>query len=175
MNNNQPLIEYGSKPWYLKVIPYEELTYHSYYNLEDIIYRLQSRTEKEKWIRLRGIFSSKSRDFEGKVMRDSFNISRISSRPSWYQAQAIGTMRSDFNHTTIEVQLRPRIMGAVMLTLGILYLFLVIGTRNHYSSDSLLFLIAPVVMIILFIGFFKYQSKKTKQLMKEVFGTDPKK
>lgn len=175
MSNNQPLIEYGSKPWYLKLLPFENLTYHSIYNIEEIIYRLQSRTEKEKWIRLKGIFSSKTLDFEGKVERNSFNISRISSRPSWYQAQALGTMRSDFNHTTIEVQIRPRIMGGIMLILGIIYFVFVIGSRNYYEADSIILLIAPVIMIIIFIVFLRYQTNRTKRLFKEIFGTDPNK
>ena len=79
-SNNQPLIEYSKPPFYMKLIPYEELTFHVDLRPEEIIERLQHRTEKEQFIRMKGMLASSShRTFEGRIEIDTFNISRIAT------------------------------------------------------------------------------------------------
>ena len=93
---NQPLIEYGKKPFYMKLLPYEQLTYQVNFKPEEIINRLQRHTEEESYFRFKGILSSNNhRDFEGTVKLNSFNISRIVTKSKIPQIQAIGTVRGD--------------------------------------------------------------------------------
>jgi len=143
---------------------------------EEIMNRLQLRTENEKFFRFRGILSNgKHRDFEGEIDRNSFNISRIATERKTPQIQAIGTVRGDLNHTVVEVSLQPRKMTLISILISFIFITILLGYefQDNSSFNYITILIFMPIAIGIFIFNFKQQSRKTKNLFEEIFGTKP--
>ena len=161
----------------MNFLPFLNIIYKSKLNEDEIIKRLNELIEPKKILR-NGIFVDVSTKlYEGKIIENKFNINRIISYNNSFLPRIIGTFKYVNFDLVINVKMRLHffvlIFTIIWFTIiGLTFLGLLVMSFSNFTP--LVFL--PFGLLLFFyvitIGFFNYESNKTKKDLKLLFEAD---
>ncbi len=155
----------------MKYLPFENITYRTKLEPEEIQKRINEVVEPKKTFRMTGIFGRRNhKPYEGSINGNSFSIMRIISYRNSFLPIINGIIEKDFNGNKINVKMRLNIFimvfmfiwfaGVVIRCISVLASGFKFGS-NSFEPMSLI----PFGMIIfgyaLVTGAFKYESNKS--------------
>ncbi|WP_338814353.1 hypothetical protein V9L05_03175 [Bernardetia sp. Wsw4-3y2] len=165
----------------MKYLPYENLTYKTHLSKEEILKRLNNKTEPEQWIRMSGVFSSgKHKEYEGVINENSFKISRIIGYRNSFLPRIEGKIEEGKGSTLIHIKMRLHTFVLVFLVIWLSVMFIaatfLITTFSRevsHQSISSLASFTPFLMIIIIsivtILAFHYEGNKSKEFFQNLF------
>ncbi len=159
------------------LIPYYKSVFKSALAKEEIVRRINSRTEPERLFRRRGLLASNkgSKEYEGVVTNSGFKICRINKRKKSNAAVLIGDLSSSNQYTTVKVKMRLN-----LIILAILPIWILVFSRMFFKNGDFLSLqtefdiatILPLVFVLfIYISItasFHFNLKKDFKFLKEV-------
>ncbi|MCC7452646.1 MAG: hypothetical protein IT222_00660 [Crocinitomix sp.] len=160
----------------MKYLPSENITYKSKLKEDEIIKRLSETVEPEKLIRFSFFSKSASKYYEGYVDGQTFSMRRIISYRNSFIPKITGLIEPDFDGTTIRVKMRLHIFVIVFLCIWCGGVGLAFITTLAYSFSNFEFNPATIFLFIMLLFLytltmvgFKYESKKSKKHLQDVF------
>lgn len=159
------------------LIPYYKCVFKSALAKEEILRRINSRTEAEKMFRRRGLLASNklSKEYEGEVTTSSFKISRINKRKKSNAAVLIGDLSSSNQYTTVKVKMRLNLIILAILPIWIIIFSQMFFRNGEFLSFQTEFNIGTILpyVFVLFIyisitASFHFNLNKDFKFLKEV-------
>jgi hypothetical protein len=156
----------------MKYLPFEHLIYKTDLTEKEAIKKLSDYIEAK---RSSFIFNNKStKEYEGFINKNSFEINRIIKNRNSFLPQIMGTIQTSNDETQIEVKMRLHwaVSGFLIFwCLGIL-VSIIHDILNSSEKISIEFLI-PILMLVfaylLTMYGFKSESKKAKEDLRKIF------
>ena len=149
----------------MKYLPAEDITFQSKLKEAELIQRLKDNIEP---VRIRfGLFKRReTKPYQGKVLGNSFNISRIINYRNSFLPQISGNIENTFSGSLIRVKMRLHIAVIIFLciwcgivgTVGIVFLSQAFG-RTNFDPMMLIPLGMLAVFYVVIMLAFKYESK----------------
>ena len=161
----------------MKYLPFENITYRTKLDSEQILMKIDEVIEPEKTFRLTGVFgNSDHKSYEGSINGNSFKMTRIISYKNSFLPRIKGTVEKDFNGAKVKVKMRLHPFVIVFMVIwfggigiGCLAALTISSTSQNFEPMTLI----PVGMLIfgylLVTGGFKYESIKSKEYLAELF------
>jgi hypothetical protein len=161
----------------MKYLPFENITYKTKLDSEEILKRMGNMIEPKKDFRISGIFgNSNHKPYEGSINGNSFNITRIIGYRNSFLPKIKGTIEKDFNETKVNVKMRlhPFVIAFMFIWfggvgIGCLAVLIFISNSQDFEPMTLI----PFGMLIfgyaLVTGGFKFESIKSKKYLAELF------
>lgn len=163
-----------------KFLPFENITYQSRLDSDQILSRLSKVVEPKKTFRMKGIFSSGDhKPYEGTIEGNTFSINRIINYRNSFLPRIEGTIEKDLRGSNVVVKMRLHAfififaffwLGAV----GIGCMVVLFSLWNNEPIEPVAFV--PFAMILFFYvlvtGAFKYESIKSKKYLAELFAAE---
>lgn len=160
----------------MKYLPFENITYSTKLDSEEICKRLSDIIQPKRSFNLFGNSSSESsKPYEGSIDKNSFQISRIIGYRNSFLPIIKGSIQKDFNGTKIQVKMRIHKfvtffmafwMGGV--SLGCLASLTMFSKDDNFNPVVLI----PFFMLLfgygLVTGGFKYESIKSRKYFEEL-------
>lgn len=161
----------------MKYLPFENITYRTKLDLEEIQKRINEVIEPKKTFRVTGFFGSSNHNpYKGSVNENSFSIIRIIGHRNSFLPRINGVIEKDFNGSKIKVKMRLHIFVIVFMFIwfgGIGFGCLAVINTPSNSEDFEPTTLIPFGMLIfgytLMIGGFKYESIKSKKYLAQLF------
>ena len=161
----------------MKYLPFENITYKTKLDSDEILKRLDEIIEPKKIFRMTGIFkSSNHKPYQGNVNGNSFDITRIINYNNSFLPRITGNVERDLGNTKINVKMRLHPFVLVFMFIwcgGIGFGFLTLLNSNIENEKFEPGILLPLVMLLLGYGMttggFKYESSKTKKYLGELF------
>ncbi|NME72833.1 hypothetical protein [Flammeovirga aprica] len=160
----------------MKFLPFENLTYQTKLDSEEVLHRISDIIEPKKAIRITGIFgSSNHKPYEGSIEKNTFQMNRIINYRNSFLPIINGVVEKGKYGTEIKVKMKLHIfvMLFISIWLGIaaiasLALFPMLLMGNFDSISSLPFWMFVFGYVVV-LGGFKYESRKSKKYLAELF------
>ena len=164
----------------MKYLPFENITYKTKLEPEEILKRLRNHLEPKKMFRKRGIFKKETyKAYEGTIDGSTFSINRIIAYKNSFAPRINGTITKGINRTEIKVKMRlhPFVYFFMVIWISFLAVFgLVFLNISDNINNPQYFSYLPFGMLlfgyILATGGFKYESIKSKKFFTELFEVD---
>ena len=161
----------------MKYLPFENITYQTKLDSEEILKRINEIIEPKKTFRMTGIFgSSDHKPYEGSVNGNSFSITRIIGYRNSFLPRIKGSIKKDFGKTVVNVKMRlhPFVLVFMFIWCGGVGLgFLAFLTSSLEKGTFEPAILIPLAMLLfgygLTTGGFKYESIKSKKYLAELF------
>ena len=160
----------------MKYLPAEDITFQSKLKATALLQRLEDSIEPERAFRF-GLFQRReTKPYQGKVVGNSFNISRIISYRNSFLPRISGNIETTFSGSLIRVKMRLHvavivfmcIWGGIMGSVGFLFL-----SQAFASTDFDPMTLMPLGMLMVFYVVimlaFKYESKQSKADLQNLF------
>ena len=160
----------------MKYLPAEDITFQSKLKEAELLQRLEDNIEPERAFRF-GLFQRReTKPYQGKVVGNSFNISRIISYRNSFLPRISGNIENTFSGSLIRVKMRLHvavlvfmcIWGGIVGAVGILFLSQAFG-----STDFDPMMLVPLGMLVVFYVVimlaFKYESNQSKADLQNLF------
>lgn len=164
----------------MKYLPFENLNYKTKRDPEEISKRLAQITEPCKTFRIKGFNrNNNNKPYEGVVNELSFSITRIIDYRNGFLPQIKGKIKKDVDGTIINVKMT---LNPVAIAFSLFWFIAVtFGCLISISSFSIIHFepmtLIPFGMLLfgyaLVTGGFKYESRKSKKYLAELFEGDP--
>lgn len=157
----------------MNFLPFENITYKSRLNENDIIDRLIEVTEPEKTFRFGKKGNGKTKYYEGQINGRTFAIRRIIDYRNSFLPKISGVIFHDNNETTIKVKMRLNVYVIIFLCFWCVFLssFFIIDLINQAQFDSST--LSSIGMIffayLLTTMGFKLESNKSIDDLQEIF------
>lgn len=161
----------------MKYLPFENITYKTQLDADEILKRLSEIIEPKKTIRMKGMFGSNDhKPYEGRIRKNTFSINRIIAYRNSFLPTIKGIIKEDANGTKVNVKIRLHEVAMVFMFIwfggvGIALLFFLAGMFNDQNFEPLILI--PFLMLIfgyvLVTGGFKYESIKSKKYLAQLF------
>lgn len=163
----------------MKYLPFENITYRTKLEREEIYKRINEVIEPKKNFRMSGFLGSRNhKPYEGSVNDNSFSITRIIGYSNSFLPRINGTIEKDFNGNKVNVRMRLHVFVFIFILIwfgivgiaciAVLALGFKFGSQNFEPMSSI-----PFSMMIfgyaLVIGGFKYESIKSKKFLAQLF------
>lgn len=157
----------------MKYLPFENITYQSKYNTQQILEKVEDILEPKKVFRITGMLGSDHKPYEGFVSGNSFKMSRIINYQNSFLPTVTGFVEKDYNGTA-KINVKMRLHFFVILFLCVWFGGVGIGVLAALSSQEFsAFSVIPFLMLFfgyaLTTGAFKYESLKTKKYLADLF------
>lgn len=159
----------------MKYLPAEDITFQSKLKEAALLQRLKDNIEP---VKLRfGLFNRReTKPYQGKIIGNTFNISRIISYRNSFLPQISGNIENTFSGSLIRVRMRLHvavivflcIWGGIVGTVGLLFLSQAFG-RTAFDPMTLIPLGMLVVFYVVVMLAFKYESKQSKADLQSLF------
>lgn len=161
----------------MKYLPFENITYKTRLDSEEILKRLTDITEPKRPLKKSVFFgSSNHKAYEGSIDVESFNIIRIIGYRNSFLPRIKGNIEKGYSGTKINVKMKlsPFVIAFMFIWFGgvgiscfaVLTLF---SSRSNFDPTKLI----PFAMLVfgyaIVTGGFKYESIKTKKYFAELF------
>jgi len=149
----------------MKFLPIENIVYRSNLNEDEIIERLTNEVEFENTF----INYVSGKLFDGEITDNKFEITRKIYNSNSYNIKAIGTIEKDTDGTKINVKIKFRKGVTIFLCFWFGFAFLIsimFLTNGVWKLQPLGMLLVAYLFIMLS---FKYESYKSKKLLKNIF------
>jgi len=157
----------------MALLPFENITYRTALSEEEVIRRLTDFIEPKKVFRMSFSRSSSAKPYEGEITGRQFTINRIITYRNSFLPEITGTIQRDNNATVIHVKMRLHVFVLIFLLIWCS----IVGTFVRVSVTSLMGAIQGhkienqdliplgmiVLMCVLTIGAFKFESSKSKK------------
>ncbi|MGD1839763.1 MAG: hypothetical protein ACFB0B_02545 [Thermonemataceae bacterium] len=172
----------------MKYLPFENITYKTKLDSEEVLSKLSEVIEPKKTFRMVGAFGSGNhKPYEGSINGTSFNINRIIGYRNSFlpringiiEKDINGIIEKDINGTKIKVKMRLHVV--VIIFIGIWFGGIGIGCLAFLSTMFNSEGFKPIVLIpfgmlilsyALVTGGFKYESIKSKKYLTQLFEAD---
>jgi hypothetical protein len=161
----------------MNYLPYENITYLSKLNIDQISERLNNVVEPERNNLFFKTFKRFSNfEYTGTVQSDSFKIVRIIQYRNSFLPRIKGVIESDLQGTIVKVKMRMHPFVLVfcviwfgILSIGIFFMTLVLLTSAKFEPASLIPYGMFLFGYVLVTAGFRYESKKSKFFLAELF------
>lgn len=156
----------------MKYLPFERITYSTNLPQQEIIKKLSDVVEP-KTISFR---RNSTKDYEGSVDTESFNISRVINYRNSFLSQISGTIQK--NNCGTEIQVTMSLNGFVFLfaivwCLMSSFTFIIVLMKGIRDEGITVEFFIPLIMLLFIYGLtmigFKIESKKSKEYLKNLF------
>jgi hypothetical protein len=160
----------------MKYLPAEDITFKTKLTATELVQRLKDSIEPERAFRF-GLFQRReTKPYQGKVVGNSFNISRIISYRNSFLPRISGNIENTFSGSLIRVKMRLHvaviiflcIWGGMVGAVGIAFLSQSLGS-THFDPMMLVPLGMLVVFYVVVMLAFKYESKQSKADLESLF------
>ncbi len=164
----------------MKYLPFENITYKSKLESEEILKRISEIIEPRKMFRTIRFFESNNhKPYEGTITGNSFKITRIIGYRNSFLPRIKGIVEKDFNGTNVNVKMRVNTFVIVFMLIwlggvgiGCLVALTLMFNNKHFEPMTLI----PLGMLIfgyaLVTGGFKYESVKSKEYLAKLFDAE---
>ena len=163
----------------MKYLPFENIKYKSRLNSQEILKKISEIIEPKKTFRMSGISGSNNhKPYEGNIIGNSFNISRLISYRNSFLPRIKGIIEKDFNGTKVNVKMRVNTFVIIFMFIwfggvGVGCLAVLVSGFKFGSQNFEPMTLIPFGMLIfgyaLVTGGFKYESIKSKKYLAELF------
>lgn len=161
----------------MKYLPFENITYRTKLELEEIQKRINEVIEPKKTFRMTGIFGNSShKPYEGSINGNSFSITRIIGYRNSFLPRINGVIEKDFNGSKINVKMRLHVFVIVFMCIwfgGVGVGCLAVLTPLFNSDTFEPMKLIPFGMLLfgyaLVTGGFKYESIKSRKYLAQLF------
>ncbi len=162
-----------------KILPFDELVYHSTLTKDELLAHLQNEIEAEKSFGFRSINHSYSKPYIGKIYNNSFKIQRAISYRNSFLPVIKGQIKNDINGCKINVKINldDFVQVFMIVWLGgvsiacIAALYKIIFD-NDLESEAQFFIFIPFFMLVIGIAMvslgFKTENKKSITDLEEI-------
>jgi hypothetical protein len=167
----------------IKYLPFENITYRTKLDSEEIIKRINDSIEAKKTFRILGIFgNSNHKPYEGNINGNSFNISRIIGYRNSFLPRIKGEIEKGYGSTSINVKMKlhPFVLAFMCVWCGGVGLGFIAFLNSSIEKETFeptIFI--PFGMLIFGYGLttvgFKYESIKSKKYLAKLFDAEIKK
>lgn len=153
----------------MKYLPFERITYRTNLSEQEIITRLSGFVEPKKF----SFSKTSTKEYEGAINDNSFEINRIINYRNSFLPQIIGTFQKGNYGTQIEVTVKLHVFVFLFLIVWCGFvMFFLISLCVVQQKISIVFLV-PVGMLLFVYALtmlgFKIESKKSKEFLKKSF------
>jgi hypothetical protein len=162
----------------MNFLPTENIIYKTRLKEADVVKRLGDIVEPEKGYRF-GFGTGSTRQYEGQINGQMFNIKRIIGYRNSFLPRINGTIEKNYDGTTIKVKMQLHILIVVFLCVwcgGFGLAGIAILTQAFRSSEFNAMTLIPVGMLIfvygLTMGGFKFESVRSKKDLQAIFEAD---
>ncbi|UEQ76532.1 hypothetical protein [Chryseobacterium arthrosphaerae] len=156
----------------MKYLPFERITYRTDWPEEKVIKTLNEFVDPKQF----GFGKTYTKEYEGYVNRNSFEISRTINYRNSFLPQINGTVHTISNGTQIDVTMKLNVFVLFFLIIwcSVASLFFVgmcgMMIRDHQISIiSLMPLLMLLFVYILTMAGFKAESRKSKEFLRKSF------
>ncbi len=166
----------------MKYLPFENITYETKLDTEEILNRINEIIEPKKAFRMTGIFGSGNhKPYEGSIIGNSFNINRIIGYRNSFLPRIKGNVEKGFHSTKVNVKMRLHPFVLIFLFVwcggvGIGLLALLSTAIENGKFEP--FILTPLAMLLfaygLTTGGFKYESIKSKKYLAQLLDAEIK-
>lgn len=160
----------------MKYLPAEDITYKTKLTATTLVQRLKDSIEPERAFRF-GLFQRReTKPYQGKVVGNSFNISRIISYRNSFLPRISGSIENTSGGSLIKVKMRLHvaviifmcIWGGIVGAVGFLFLSQAFGSTD-FDPMTLIPLGMLVVFYVVIMLAFKYESNQSKADLQSLF------
>lgn len=160
----------------MKYLPAEDITYKTKLTATELLQRLKDSIEPERAFRF-GLFQRReTKPYQGKVLGNSFNISRIISYRNSFLPRISGNVENTSGGSLIQVKMRLHvaviifmcIWGGIVGAVGIAFLSQAFGSTD-FDPMMLIPLGMLVVFYVVIMLAFKYESKLSTADLQSLF------
>ena len=161
----------------MKYLPFENISYSSQLDPEEILKRINEIIEPKKTFRMAGFFgNNKHKPYEGNTNGMAFNITRIIGYRNSFLPRIEGLIEKDFQGTKIGIKMRLHSFVMVFMfiwlgAVGLTCLACLTALLNNKDFEPLTLI--PFGMLIFGYGLltagFKYESLKSKKYLAQLF------
>ena len=160
----------------MKYLPTEDITFQSKLKEAELIQRLEDSIEPVKAFRFGPFNGVETKPYQGKIVGNSFKISRIIAYRNSFLPQISGNIENTFSGSLIRVKMRLHvavivflcIWGGVVGAVGIAFL-----SQSFGSKDFDPMMLTPLGMLVVFYVVimlaFKYESNQSKADLQSLF------
>ncbi|MCT2406680.1 hypothetical protein NZD88_03800 [Chryseobacterium antibioticum] len=153
----------------MKYLPFERIIYRTNLSEQEVITRLSGFVEPKKF----SFGKTSTKEYEGSVNDNSFEINRIISNRNSFLPQISGTIQKNNYGTQIGVTMKLHVFVFLFLVgwcgFAMLFLISVCMTQQKVSGDFF----GPILMLLFVYGLtmlgFKTESKKSKEFLRKSF------
>ncbi|WP_290698807.1 hypothetical protein [Lacinutrix sp.] len=161
----------------MKYLPFENITYKTKLESEEILKRVAGIIEPKKNFRISGLFGgNNNKPYEGSIGLNSFKINKIIGHQNSFLPRIKGKIVKDFNGTQVNVKMKLSIFVIAFMCVwfGGVIVGCFVGLSSFLDSTSF----EPMALIpfgMLIFGYalvtvgFKYESVKSKKYFAELF------
>jgi len=156
----------------MKYLPYENYRLISNFSVSEIINRINENIEPKKLFRI-SFGSTFGKPYEGNVNANGFFITRILGYNNSFNPIIIAKFEYDPRGTIIHVKMRISILISIFISLILAFVALTglaFAIQEFFQPATLLTFIMFGFCYCLTIFGFKYESKKSKNFLKELLG-----
>jgi hypothetical protein len=160
----------------MKYLPAEDITFQSKLKEAALLQLLSDSIEPERAFRF-GLFQRReTKPYQGKVVGNSFNISRIISYRNSFLPRISGSIETTDNGSLIKVKMRLHIAVVVFLCIwctgvgfGCIAFLSQFFDRTDFDPMALIPLGMLLLVYVLTLGAFKYESIQSKKYLQNLF------
>jgi hypothetical protein len=160
----------------MKYLPYENLTFRTKLDAEEILLRIKKNTEPEKMFRMNGLLENNDhKPYEGNVDGMTFHLTRIISYRNSFLPKISGLIERDFHGTkvTVKMKLSSSTMAFMMLWCGGValdfFIILIFSMKEKSFKPGILIPLGALLFAyLLTIGGFKSESSKSKEFLSQL-------
>ena len=170
-----------SKNHQMKYLPYENVTFESKLNKEEIMKRISGMIEPSRTYRKFIAGRGGQKPYEGSIYLNIFNMSRVIAYRNSFLPIIEGRVEEDFGTTKINVRMRLNTFVLVFICIWCGGVGIGFFAMLTYSIGTGRFEPATLITLgMLLFGYalvtlgFKYESIKSKNFLKDLFDTETK-
>ncbi len=164
----------------MNFLPYENITYLSKLNIDQISERLNNVVEPESNNLFHKTFNRYSNfEYTGTIQSDSFKIVRIIQYRNSFLPRIKGVLESELQGTIVKVKMRmhPFVLVFCVIWFGFLsiiifFMTLVLLTSTKFEPATLIPYGMFLLGYVLVTAGFKYESKKSKFFLAELLESE---
>ncbi|MGE8432204.1 hypothetical protein [Chryseobacterium joostei] len=156
----------------MKYLPFERITYRTNLSEQEVFTKLSSFVEPRKY----GLGRNHTKEYEGYVNNNSFEISRVIKYRNSFLPQISGRLQKNNLGTQIEVTMKLNLFVLFFLLVWCsfaLFFFLGISMKSIRDEEISVEFFLPLLMLLfvyaLTILSFKMESKRAKEYLKKSF------
>lgn len=151
----------------MNILPFERLTYRTKLSKEELLSLLYKNVKEEKM----GLFFKprSERPYAGEITDNQFKLKRVISYKNSYQPIIKGEITEDQYGTKVEVKMNIHKFILWFGFLGILMVPAIFYFNPMFQEKLWIIGLISLLQPIMIMGFFKFESSKSKNYFKELF------
>ena len=160
----------------MKIVPYENIVYHSHHSKQEVLERLKNFIEAPKGlVKLRSLKNSKQRRYQGFMYNSTFNMRRIIGYQNSFLPRIEGVVEQDGTGSIIRVKMKLYtpllvmmiIISSILLAFGIVDILK--RGLTHFQPDSLFpFGVILIIYLMCTVLFYIESNLKNEKFVKKI-------